>query len=55
MQRTPSLLSLPDPLWPVVVSLDRVLSMGQIELFHIETEHKQTSAHLTVFKQPTEV
>ena len=24
--------SLPDPLWPVVVSPDRVLSMGQTEL-----------------------
>ena len=33
MQRIPSLPSLPRPLWPVVVAPDRVLSMGQIELF----------------------
>ena len=29
---TPSLLSLPGPLWPEVVAPDRVLSIGQIEL-----------------------
>ena len=32
MQSTPSLPSLPGPLWPGVVALDRVLSMSQIEL-----------------------
>ena len=32
MRNTPSLLSLPGPLWLGGVSLDRVLSMGQIEL-----------------------
>ena len=32
MRSTPSLLLLPDPLLPGVVALDRVLSMGQIEL-----------------------
>ena len=32
MQSTPSLSSLPSPLWPVVVAPDRVISMGQIEL-----------------------
>ena len=32
MQITPSLPSLPDLHWPGVVTLDRVLSMGQIEL-----------------------
>ena len=32
MQSTPSLPSLPGPLWPGVVALDRVLSMGQIDL-----------------------
>ena len=32
MWSTPSLLSLPGPLWPGVVAPDRVLSMGQIEL-----------------------
>ena len=31
----PSLPSLPRPLWPGVVGLDRVLSMGQIGLFDI--------------------
>ena len=35
MQSTPSLPLLPDPLWPRVVVPDRILSMGQIELFHI--------------------
>ena len=33
MWSTPLLPSLPDPLWPRVVAPDRVLSMGQIELF----------------------
>ena len=32
MGSTPSLPLLPDPLWPRMVALDRVLSMGQIEL-----------------------
>ena len=32
IQGTPSLLSLPGPLWSGVVAPDRVLSMGQIEL-----------------------
>ena len=32
MLSTPSLPSLPGPLWPWVVAPDRVLSMGQIEL-----------------------
>ena len=32
---TPSLSSLPDPLWPGVVAHDNVQSMGQIELFNI--------------------
>ena len=32
MQSTPSLPSLPGPLWPGVVAPDRVLSKGQIEL-----------------------
>ena len=32
MQSTPSMPSLPGPLWPGVVAPDRVLSMGQIEL-----------------------
>ena len=40
-QSTPSLPSLSGPLWPRVVALDRVPSMGQIELFHIWTECKQ--------------
>ena len=32
MQSTPSLPSIPGPLWPGVVAPDRVLSMGQKEL-----------------------
>ena len=32
MQITPSLPLLPGPLWPGMVALDWVLSMGQIEL-----------------------
>ena len=32
MQSIPSLPSLPGSLWPGVVALDKVLSMGQIEL-----------------------
>ena len=35
VQSTLSLQLLPGPLWPEVVPLDRVLSMGQIELFDI--------------------
>ena len=33
MRSTALLSSLPDPLWPGVVAPDRVLCMGQIELF----------------------
>ena len=32
---SPSLPSLPGPFYPGVITLDRVLSMGQIKLFHI--------------------
>ena len=35
MQSTILLQSLPGLLWPRVVALERVLSMGQIELSHI--------------------
>ena len=35
MWNTTLLPSLPGPLWPGVVAPDRVLSMGQIELFDI--------------------
>ena len=35
MQSTPSLPSLPGPLWPRVITPNRVLSIGQIELFNI--------------------
>ena len=38
---TPSLPSLPGPLWPGVVAPDEVLSMGQIELRDIKTEGNQ--------------
>ena len=37
MQSTPLLPSLPGPSWPRVVVTDRVLSMGQIEVFDILT------------------
>ena len=39
MQSTPSLASLPGPLWPGVVALDKVLSMGQIELNYVLTQN----------------
>ena len=35
MQSTPLLLSLQRPLWPEEVEHDRVISIGQIELFDI--------------------
>ena len=35
MRSTPSLSSLPGPFCPEVVAPDRVLSMGQVELFDI--------------------
>ena len=38
---THSLPSFLGSLWPRVVALDRVLSMGQIELYDIKTECKQ--------------
>ena len=41
MWSTPSLPLLPGPLWPGVVETDRVLSMGQIELFDIHTVCRQ--------------
>ena len=37
MRRIPLLSLLTGPLWPGVVGPDRVLSMGQIEPFDIET------------------
>ena len=37
MWGTPSLLSLPGPLWPGVVAPDWVLSVGQIEMLEIKT------------------
>ena len=38
---TPSLPLIPGLLWPGVVAPDRILSMGQIELFDIPTECRQ--------------
>ena len=35
MRSAPSLPLLPGPLWSGVIAPDRVLAMGQIELFHI--------------------
>ena len=40
MWSTPSLLLCPGSLWPGVVISDRVLSMGERELFDIKTECK---------------
>ena len=41
MRSTPPLLLLLHSFWLVVVVRDRVLSMGQIELFDIQTVAKQ--------------
>ena len=38
MQRTPSLPLLPGSLSPGVVTPDKVLSMGQIEVWHLNCE-----------------
>ena len=59
MWSTLSLPSLPGPLWPRVVVPDRILSMGQIELFDIWTVYLclpelfgiELFDHLTVCKQ----
>ena len=45
MRRTHLLLLLAGPLWLGVVAPDRILSIGQIELFD----------HLTLYKQITDV
>ena len=41
MPSTPSLQLLSGPLWLGMVAPDRVQSMGQLELFDIQTECKQ--------------
>ena len=43
MQSTLSLSLLSGPLWPEVIAPEKVLSMGQIELFDSQTECKQMS------------
>ena len=50
MRSTPSLPSLPGPLWPGVVAPDRALSMGLIELtaFLCSTELFEIEMFLTV-------
>ena len=51
MRSTPLLLSLPGLLGPVVVATDRVLSMGQTEMFDISAAIKQmTYAKLNYLK-----
>ena len=56
MRSTPSLPSLPGPLWSGVEAPDRILSIGQIELFDILTVCKQmTYAKLNCLKQMTDV
>ena len=37
---TLSLPTLPGPLWPRGIAPERILSIGQIELFDIQTEYK---------------
>ena len=52
IRSTPSLSLLPVPLWPGVLAPDRVLSMGQIELFDIyELFEIKRFLHLTLCKQ----
>ena len=52
MRSIPLLPSHPGPLWPGVVTPDRVLSMGQIKLFDIWNESKQmTHAKLNYLKK----
>ena len=66
MRSTPSLPLLPGPLWPGVIAPDRILSVGQIEFFDIQTECKKRFRqieflevelfdHLTVCKQKTDI
>ena len=58
MQSTPSLPSLQGPLRPRMVTRDRVLSKGQIELFdlnYIQLFEIEQFEHLTVCKQMTDV
>ena len=51
-QITPSLPSLPGQIWPEVVAYYRVLSMGQIEFFVIQTKCKQrTYAQMNCLKE----
>ena len=52
MLSTPSIPLLRGPLWAGVIAPDRVLSMGQIELFDIKIECKQMAyANLNCLKQ----
>ena len=66
MQNTPSLPSLPDPLWLGVVAPEMILSMGQIEVWYlncmqtsnlckIELFEMELFDHLTVCKQMTDI
>ena len=51
MQSTHSLSTLPALLWPVVVAPEKVISLGQTELFDYEIEGKQmTYAKLNCLK-----
>ena len=47
MWSTPSLPLLPGPLWTEVVVPDKVLSIGQIELFDISVRKQMTYAKLS--------
>ena len=46
MQNTPSMPSLPVPLWPGVVAIDKVLSMGQIELNCVIKRQQISSSYM---------
>ena len=52
MHSTPSLSSLPGPLWPGVEAPDKFVSMGQIELFDISinTQFKSESFEIEMFE-----
>ena len=50
MRSTPSLPLLPGWLWPEVLAPDRVLSIGQIDLFDLKTERKQIACLIELFE-----
>ena len=55
MQSNLSLPSLPGPIGRGGVALDRVLSMGQIELFYIKLFEIKLTDHLTVCRPMSDI